>query len=76
AFIGHHLGLYREWQATAEKGFAMIPWRYRIPIKTASDMYAWTARRIEQNPLVVFDHKVKPAKSRIIAKAFSNALAA
>jgi phytoene synthase len=75
-FIDRHIGLYREWQARAEKGFAMIPRRFRIPIKTASDMYAWTARQIEQKPFVVFDRKVKPAKSRIIAKAFSNALAA
>jgi len=75
-FVEHHLALYRGWQRQAEKGFGMIPWRYRIPIKTASDMYQWTARRIERDPLVVFDRKVKPGKPRIILQAFTNALAA
>jgi 15-cis-phytoene synthase len=74
AFIEHHLALYRSWQEEAEKGFAMIPRRFRIPIKTASDMYKWTARQIERRPFVVFDHKVKPPKSRIILKAVSNSV--
>jgi phytoene synthase len=74
--MGHHLGLYRSWQREAEKGFAMIPRRYRIPVQTASDMYEWTARCIERRPQVVFDRKVKPGKARIILRAFSNVIAA
>ncbi len=74
-FMGYHLALYREWQKKAEKGLRMIPWRFRIPIKTASDMYKWTARKIERHPLVVFHHKVKPPKTRIIMQALSNAVA-
>jgi 15-cis-phytoene synthase len=73
-FIERHLGLYRGWQREAEKGFAFIPRRYRLPIKTASDMYAWTAWRIQSRPMVVFEHKVKPRKSRIFLQAFANAI--
>jgi phytoene synthase len=74
AFMEYHLGLYRGWQREAEKGFALIPRRYRLPIKTASDMYAWTARRIQNRPTVVFERKVKPRKSRIILRALANAM--
>ncbi len=74
AFIDRHIGLYRGWQREAENGFAFIPRRYRLPIKTASDMYAWTARRIQNRPMIVFERKVKPRKSRIFLQAFANAI--
>ena len=74
-FIDYHLGLYNGWQKEAEKGFAMIPRRYRIPIRTASDMYRWTANRIQGDPSIVFKRKVKPGKSRIILRALGNVLA-
>jgi phytoene synthase len=72
SFVEHHLGLYRAWQTEADKGFALIPRRYRVPIKTASDMYSWTARIIARDPLVVFSRKVKPGKARIILRALAN----
>jgi phytoene synthase len=75
SFIDYHLSLYKGWQEQAEKGMAMIPRRYRIPIRTASDMYRWTARRIEYDPWIVFRRKVKPAKSRIVLTALGNAVA-
>ena len=74
-FINYHLSLYKGWQAEAEKGLAMIPRRYRIPIRTASDMYRWTAHRIERDPWIVFKQKVKPARSRIVLSALGNAMA-
>jgi len=74
-FVRHHLALYRGWQSEAEKGFAMIPRRYRIPIKTASDMYKWTARRIESRPAIVFSRQVKPRTSRIVLQGLANVLA-
>lgn len=50
--------------------------RYLIPIKTASDMYKWTARIIEANPLVDFQYKVKPTKARILRTVLGNILGA
>ena len=75
-FIRRHLDLYRGWQNEAEQGFPLIPRRYRIPIKTASDMYNWTARRIEADPFVVFERKVKPPRSRIFLQVLGNLLRA
>ena len=73
-FIRGQIDLYMKWQHEAEKGYALIPKRYRIPIKTASDMYTWTARQIERNPSVIFQRQVKPPKPRIIAQVLSNTL--
>ena len=72
AFIRGQLRRYRKWQAEAEKGFRFLPRAFLIPVKTASDMYGWTARRIEKQPLVVFRKKVKPARMRILGAAVMN----
>ncbi len=72
SFLRAQIGIYREWQSTAEKGYSYIPYRYLLPIKTAADMYLWTARVIERNPLTVYERKVKPSKGRIVSGAITN----
>ena len=72
AFLGGHLALYRVWQKQAVAGYRFIPRRCRLPIKTAADMYWWTARRIERKPLLVFDKKVKPSRPRIFLQMARN----
>jgi phytoene synthase len=76
SFLAHHLELYRGWQGEAEAGYRFLPRRYRIPIKTAGDMYNWTARTIRRRPLLVFERKVKPSRGRIIVSVLANALGA
>ncbi|WP_455382023.1 phytoene/squalene synthase family protein [Salinispira pacifica] len=73
-FIRREVDLYRSWQREAEQGYRFIPRRYLVPIKTASDMYGWTARRIERNPFIVFEKKVKPARYRILLAALGNSV--
>lgn len=75
AWLVGHLNRYRQWQIGAVAGYRSIPYRYRLPIKTAADMYWWTAKTIEQNPLVVFQRKVKPGKGRILLQFFTNLFA-
>lgn len=65
--------LYFDWVKEAEKGYKYIPYRYLIPIKTANDMYKWTAKVIYKSPLVVYSTKVKPKKNKIITRAIENA---
>lgn len=72
AFIRKQLERYETWQREAEEGYHYIPRRYRIPIKTASDMYGWTAHRIWANPFLVFEGQLKPSKSRILLQALGN----
>jgi len=72
SFIHSQLLKYEEWQKKAEEGYRYIPRRYLIPIKTASDMYMWTAQQIKKDPFVVYRKKVKPSKARIIFTACKN----
>lgn len=65
---------YYEWQHQAEKGFKYLPGRARIAIKTASDLYGWTAEKIAENPMIVFEKKVKPSKLQVILFGLTNTL--
>jgi len=74
-FIEFHrkqVKLYEKWQAEAEEGYAYIPARFLVPIKTAAEMYLWTADRIMENPFIVYEKKVKPPKHVIMLKILSN----
>ena len=72
AFVKEQVGRYYDWQDKAEAGFHYIPRRYLIPIKTASDMYKWTARGIMLNPNIVYYKKLKPSKFRIFNNGIRN----
>jgi phytoene synthase len=74
-FHQEQIKLYMGWQREAERGYHFIPYRYLLPIKTAADMYIWTARRIERNPMIVYEGKVKPPKARIVLQGLFNAAA-
>jgi len=71
-FINEQVSRFEEWQEIAENGFSYIPKRYLIPIKTASDMYKWTARGIRRRPYVVYKRKLKPSKTRIVINGLLN----
>lgn len=68
-FVQAQIKLYSKWQTEANKGFAYIPWRERIALRTAVDMYNWTAKKIAADPQIVFSKKVKPSKLRVISRA-------
>ncbi len=74
-FVQAQLARYREWQAEAERGYRYIPRSYLVPIRTASDMYNWSAAQIADDPFVVYRKKVKPARARIMAQVAINFLA-
>ena len=73
-FIDEQIDLYFEWQEKAEEGFKYIPRRYLIPIKTASDMYRWTARKIRIDPFTVYESKIKPSKLLIVKQGLANTI--
>ncbi len=75
-FHSKQIELYMNWQREAEKGYHFIPYRYLLPIKTAADMYVWTAKQIERNPMRVYSRKVKPPKPRIVLQVLYNSVAA
>lgn len=73
-FVGAQCDLYRTWQSLGEEGYRYIPWRVRMPIITASDMYGWTARQIERDPFVIFDRKIRPSVPRIVSRFAANTI--
>lgn len=75
-FIRKQLEIYYSWQIKAEDGFSYIPFRYLIPIKTASDLYKWTGSQINKNPFVVYQRKVKPSIPNILYKVAFNSIKA
>ncbi|WP_319558762.1 phytoene/squalene synthase family protein [Marispirochaeta sp.] len=75
-FMKQQTRRYKEWQKGAETGYALIPRRYRVPIKTAGDMYTWSAKIIEKDPFIVYQRKVKPSRLRIVSSIAVNILRA
>ncbi|HPA64009.1 MAG TPA: phytoene/squalene synthase family protein [Spirochaetota bacterium] len=71
-YIHRNSLLYKKWQKSAEEGYKYIPKRYLVPIKTAADMYLWTASQIEKNPMIVYEKKVKPSRFRILKTLIAN----
>jgi phytoene synthase len=74
-FIAQQIERYHAWQVGAEQGFHFIPKKYRIPIKTASEMYKWTAHQILNNPYKIYQEKIKPSILKILLNAAYNTIA-
>lgn len=72
AFIKKEIKRYEEWDDKARTAFPDIPRRYRTAIKTAADMYRWTAQEIAKNPLIIYEKKVKPSKARVLLTGVTN----
>lgn len=75
-FIRQHLERYQALQSEAARGYQFIPAKLLVPVKTAAQMYLWTANRINKNPKIVLRKKVKPSKWRVIAYVIRNYFAA
>jgi phytoene synthase len=72
AFIRSQIKVYFEWQKEAETGFELIPKRMRVAVKTASDMYAWTAMKIYNDPFIVYTTQIKPSKGQVLLSGIKN----
>jgi 15-cis-phytoene synthase len=71
-FLQSQLEIYKKWQREGEAGFAYIPKNFLVPIKTASDLYKWTAYQIQKHPFEVYKRKIKPSKRRILRTTLWN----
>lgn len=65
-FMMEQVQVYMNYYHKSVEKLDKIPKRYRIPIKTAADMYLWTASEIQKDPLIVYKKKVKPSITRIM----------
>ena len=73
-FIRRQIDRYRSWETEAEKGFSYLPYRYLVPVKTASELYGWTAATIDRDPLIVFRYKVRPSIRQILSGIVVNSV--
>lgn len=72
--IQFQLTRYREWQREANRGMELIPKRQRVPLQAAADSYQWTAKRIANDPFIVYRQKLEPGKLRIFGSALAHVL--
>lgn len=73
-FMHFQINRYFKWQEKAELGFKYIPKKYRIAIKTASDMYKLTQQIIYKDPFIVYRKKVKPKALEVISRGILNTI--
>jgi phytoene synthase len=73
-FINFQLDRYYKWQLEAEKGYKYIPKRLLKPLKTANDMYGWTAKEISADPLKIYQTKIKPNKLQVLSSGIKHVL--
>ena len=71
-FIRKQINHFYLWDREAREGFKYIKKRNLIPIKTAQDMYLWTAKQIYKDPFIIFRKKVKPSRLRIFFTILKN----
>jgi phytoene desaturase len=72
--VKRYLNKYYQFQKEAEEGYIYLPKKYLIPIKTAANMFKKTAHIIEQNPMIVWERKVKPTKWQVLFELLQNAV--
>jgi len=71
-FLRGWVEVYQGWQREARSGYGYLPWRFRLAIKTASDLYNWTSQRIQKDPMEIWRRKIKPGKLRVLVTALGN----
>lgn len=77
-FLRFQLQRYFGLMWRARQGFVYLPKEIRVPVEVASDMYDWTARAIWNDPMLVWQKKLKPSKIRVVSRGiqlwFANTL--
>ena len=73
-FIRGQLKRYNDWLKEAENGYRYIPARALAAVKTAADMFNYTASVIQRRPISVLERKVKPPRILVIATGVRNFL--
>ena len=71
-FIQAQINRYKKWQEEANKGIHLVPERLQVPIRTSMNMYDWMARKIETDPFIVYEKKIRPRKRQIVRQVIKN----
>ena len=68
-FMHAQLAHYERWTRQSRAGFSYLPRRARMAVDTASRLYDWTAQVIKDDPLIVYERKVKPPLFVVLREA-------
>lgn len=68
-FIRFQIKRYRLWQEDANRGLQFVPRRMRVALRTAIDVYAWKAKKIDKDPYIVFEKTIKARRHRVLRSA-------
>lgn len=74
AFTHAQLSMYDGWRRMAQKGFLIVPRRYRRAILAMDEAYYWVALKIEKDPLVIYTQQLRPSRSRLLANSLIHLL--
>jgi glycosyltransferase involved in cell wall biosynthesis len=73
-FVHFQIAKYHQINNQGKKGYQYLPFELLTPVKTATNMYEWTAQQIQNDPFIVYRKKVKPPVSHIIYQLGRNSL--
>lgn len=73
-YVQEQIKKFWQLQEEAERGYRYITKKHLIPIKTAAEMYKWTAQQIYQDPALVWKKKLKPHRVRVLFHAIKNSV--
>jgi 15-cis-phytoene synthase len=71
-FIKLQINRYHQWQIEASQDLAYVPRRPRVAINTAIHGYDYVAKHIARHPFVIYEQKVRPARTRLVLAALSH----
>lgn len=68
-FIDFQIDRYRQWQKEAEKGAEFVPRRMRAGLKASIDAHKWIAKKLQKDPYIIFERRLRPGRIKIIRHA-------
>lgn len=68
-FMRFQIKRYRLWQEDANRGLQFVPRRMRVALRAAIDVYAWKVKKIEKDPYIVFEKKIRVRRHRVLRSA-------
>ena len=68
-FIHAQLAHFERWLRQSRVGFSYLPRRSRMAVEAACRLYEWTAQVIKDDPLVIYERKVRPPTHVVVREA-------
>ncbi len=65
-FVNKQITIFEEYLHEARKYYNYLPKRFLVSIRIIDSIYSWTAKKIAENPTIVYERVVKPSKLRVM----------